>query len=100
MIYTVNDIKAKVKIVAERYDIQEIRLFGSYFNGVPTGDSDVDLIVKYGPNCRGLDRFQFMNEVEAQLGKEVDVLNVKFLPEFLTEATGIIIYTRSTSSTI
>ena len=84
MIYGLHDLAAKVKTVADQYDILEIRLFGSYFDGVPTEESDVDLIVTYGANCRGLDRFGFMNALEEHLGKEVDVLNIDFLPDFLT----------------
>ena len=98
MIYTVNDIRAKVKAVADRYDILEIRLFGSYFDHVPNENSDVDLIVKYGANCRGLKRIQFMNALEDHLGKDVDVLNIDFLPDFLSEvnlnAEGRLIYER------
>lgn len=98
MIYTVNDIKAKVKTVADQYDILEIRLFGSYFDHVPTEQSDVDLIVKYGADCRGLKRIQFMNDLEKHLGKEVDVINIDFLPACLStlnlNAEGRMIYER------
>lgn len=98
MIYTVNDIRTKVRTVADQYDILEIRLFGSYFDHVPTEESDVDLIVTYGANCRGLKRIQFMNALEDHLGKEVDVLNIDFLPDFLSDlnlnAEGRLIYER------
>lgn len=96
MIYTLQDIKTKVKQVADRYDIREIRLFGSYFDGVPDEGSDVDLIVSYGAGCLGLDRIQFMQDLEEHLQKNVDVLNRKFLPDFITEldlmAEGRLIY--------
>lgn len=98
MIYTMNDIRTKVKAVADQYDIVEIRLFGSYFDHVPTEESDVDLIVKYGANCRGLNRIRFRNALEEHLGKDVDVLNIDFLPDFLSElnlnAEGRLIYER------
>ena len=98
MIYTLQDIKAKVKRVADRYDIQNILLFGSYFDHVPTEESDVDLLVKYGDGCRGLMRISFMNDLEAELGKEVDVININFAPEFIADldlsAEGRLIYER------
>lgn len=98
MIYTLNDIRTKVKAVADHYDILEIRLFGSYFDCVPTEASDVDLIVKYGAECRGLNRIRFMNELEEHLGKDVDVLNIDFLPDFLAginlNSEGRLIYER------
>ena len=98
MIYTMNEIRTKVKAVADQYDILEIRLFGSYFDHVPTEESDVDLIVTYGDGCCGLDRFQFIYDLEEHLGKEVDVLNIELLPDFLSElnlnAEGRLIYER------
>ena len=85
MIYSINEIQAKVQTVAEQYnyDIEEIRLFGSYFNGNPTEQSDVDLAVKYGRDCNGLNRIAFMNDIEKELGKVVDVINVYFPPDFM-----------------
>ena len=77
------EIKEKVKIVADQYDILEIRLFGSYFDHVPTDNSDLDFVVKYGSNCKGLMRIRFMNDLESLLDKEVDVINIDFAPEFI-----------------
>jgi len=34
-----------VKVVAEKYQPQEIILFGSYAYGVPTKESDIDLLI-------------------------------------------------------
>ena len=85
MIYSLEEIRAKIKFVAEQFDIQKVYLFGSYFDGVPDENSDVDLIVSYGTGCLGLDRIQFMDDLEAHLQKNVDVLNIKFLPDFIAE---------------
>ena len=85
MIYSLSEIREKVKQVADRYDIKEVRLFGSYFDGVPDEKSDVDLIVSYGIGCPGLERIQFMDDLEKNLQKNVDVINIKFLPEFMKE---------------
>lgn len=98
MIYTRDEIKAKVKTVADEFDIQEIRLFGSYFDHVPNEYSDVDLLVKYGDGCRGLDRIQFMLDLEEHLQKKVDVINIKFAPAFVNDldlnAEGRLIYAK------
>ena len=98
LIYTVQDIREKVKQVADRYDIREILLFGSYFDHVPSEESDVDLLVRYGTGCRGLKRIQFMNDLEAYLEKSVDVINIEFAPEFVStldlSAEGRLIYAR------
>ena len=84
MIYTIDDLKSNIGIVADKYDIKEILLFGSYFDHVPNEHSDVDLIVKYGADCKGLNRIKFMNDLENQLKKDVDVINIDFAPEFIT----------------
>jgi len=83
MIYTMDEIRAMVKTVADDFDIQEIRLFGSYYDGSATEKSDLDFVVTYGPGCRGLDRIGFMMALEEGLKKDVDVINIKFKPEFM-----------------
>lgn len=101
MIYTIEDLKANIGMVADKYDIKEILLFGSYFDHIPNENSDVDLLVRYGTDCRGLTRVKFMNELENQLKKEVDVINIDFAPEFITTldltAEGRKIYARQSN---
>ena len=85
LVYTFEEIKTKVKAVAEQYDIEEVRLFGSYYDGQATNQSDLDFIVTYGPGCRGLNRVGFMMALEKGLEKDVDVINIKFKPEFMKD---------------
>lgn len=84
MVYTIDDLKVNIGIIADKYDIKEILLFGSYFDYAPNEDSDVDLLVRYGSTCKGLNRIKFMNELEQQLKKEVDVINLDFAPDFIS----------------
>lgn len=44
-----------------------------------------ELLVSYGEECRGLKRIGFMQELEKALGKDVDVINTEFLPQFIHE---------------
>lgn len=81
-----DDIKKRVGRVAHSYGIRKVLLFGSYFDGNPTGESDVDLLVSYGDGCRGLKRIGFMQDLERSLGKNVDVLNIEFLPKFIQQS--------------
>ena len=98
MIYTPEEIKSKVKMVADKFDIEEILLFGSYFDHIPTEQSDVDWLVKYGKNCNGIERIQFMLDLEEKLQKKVDVINIKFAPDFISglnlNAEGRLIYAK------
>lgn len=45
-IYTIEEIREKVKPIAEKYGIEKVWLFGSYARGEATEDSDVDLLIK------------------------------------------------------
>lgn len=42
---TLNDIRRVVQQIVERFDPRKVILFGSYADGKPTEDSDVDLLV-------------------------------------------------------
>ena len=43
-IYTIDEIREKVKPIAEKYGIEKVWLFGSYARGEATEESDVDLL--------------------------------------------------------
>lgn len=72
-IYTIDEIRAKVKPVAERYGIDTVWLFGSYARGEAAANSDVDLLVKYKSGL-GLKFIGFVCDLEDDLGIHVDVL--------------------------
>ncbi len=42
---TFNDIRRIVQQIVERFELQKVILFGSYADGKPAQDSDVDLLV-------------------------------------------------------
>lgn len=84
-VFGIEDLKNIITKVANDYNVQKVLLFGSYFDGNPTCESDIDLLVSYGNGCRGLKRIGFMQELEKVLGKDVDVLNTEFLPQFIHE---------------
>ncbi len=39
------EIKTQVQIIANKFDPEKIVLFGSYATGIPTPESDVDLLI-------------------------------------------------------
>lgn len=45
MVYTIDQIKAIVTPIAEKYHLPAIYLFGSYARGTATDGSDIDLLV-------------------------------------------------------
>ena len=70
-IVTMNSIREVARQIVERFQPEKIILFGSYANGQPTGDSDVDLLVILPFEGRGL-------------RKSVEILN-RETPPFATD---------------
>jgi len=82
--YTIEDIKKIIYIIALKYGVERVVLFGSYARGEENRDSDIDLLIDKG-EIKGLFQFTaFKRELEENLKKPVDVLtkgalNEKFL---------------------
>ena len=59
-----------------RKHIKKVSLFGSYANGKPKKDSDVDLLIEFSPAAKiGLFKLLDIQEhVEKFIGKKVDLL--------------------------
>ena len=51
-IFTITDIKALVKPIAEKYNVDEIYLFGSYARNEANQNSDLDFLVFGGRNFK------------------------------------------------
>lgn len=79
-IYTIEEIREKVKPIAEKYGIEKVWLFGSYARGEATEDSDVDLLIK---GFKSKEPFAYPGmfvDAEEALG-EVDIVSVEALNE-------------------
>ncbi|MCU0619401.1 MAG: nucleotidyltransferase family protein [Gemmatimonadaceae bacterium] len=67
--------------LAERYGVRELALFGSVARGEATEASDVDLVVEFDPERVTLSSFlDFADDVEALLGRRVDLVSLPKLP--------------------
>jgi len=60
--------------VLVQYPIKRAALFGSAARGETTESSDVDMLVEFLPNTRGLDFFGLRLDLEEALGRPVDLL--------------------------
>ncbi|SJZ88321.1 hypothetical protein SAMN02745116_01719 [Pilibacter termitis] len=78
MVYTIEEIKEKVKPIAEKYEIQELYLFGSYARGQADEKSDLDFV--YKPKKSVLEFYRmfdsFSNELSSAFGLLVDVISL------------------------
>ncbi len=61
-------------ILAEKYKVKEIGIFGSYVRGEQKLKSDVDLLVDFTGSISLLDFIHLENELSALLGINVDLV--------------------------
>ncbi|HEY5999539.1 MAG TPA: nucleotidyltransferase family protein [bacterium] len=71
--------RAEVLRIAERYGARNIRVFGSLARGEAGPDSDVDLLVQLDPGVTLLKHAALVRELEALLGRKVDVVSERGL---------------------
>ena len=79
--YTIDEIRLRVRPIAQRYGVERILLFGSYARGDAMPGSDIDLRVDSGA-IRGYFKLAgFYRELEEALGLPVDVITTGSLSE-------------------
>ena len=102
-IYTIDEIAAAVKPIAEKYGIEKVWLFGSYARGEATEKSDVDLLISY-QKLKGMfalggvysdiedafnEQFQLITE---HSGKSADIFFKNWLIANSAKSEGILIF--------
>ncbi|MCI0550626.1 MAG: nucleotidyltransferase family protein [Anaerolineae bacterium] len=65
--------------IAASNGIKRLRVFGSVARGTDDAQSDIDLLVDLAPDRSLLDLGNFLYEVSALLGRDVDVVTEKGL---------------------
>ena len=82
-LYTIEEIRDKVKPIADAYGVERIYLFGSYARGEATAESDLDFRVDKG-KVRGFAFGGLINALLEAFDKKVDVVTTTSLDrEFL-----------------
>ena len=72
-------IESAAKHVLMQYPVKRAAFFGSAARGDMTDDSDVDILVEFFPNTRGLEFFGLRVDLEEALGRSVDLLTWRAL---------------------
>lgn len=67
--------------IAAEHGAYNVRIFGSVARGEATAESDVDFLVDIEVDRNLLDRIALIQDLEALLGRKVDVAKVKNLHE-------------------
>jgi predicted nucleotidyltransferase len=64
--------------------VVRLALFGSVLRRAPRADSDIDVLVEFGPGAKSYDRFLKLSEVlEARLGRRVELVTTEALSPFI-----------------
>lgn len=75
-VFSIQDIKALVKPIAEKYKVKEVYLFGSYARGEADENSDLDFLVFGGEDFKLTMIFSLAEELRMILDKKVDVFEI------------------------
>ena len=67
-------VATEIRQLGERYEIRNIRVFGSSARGEAGPESDIDLLVEYVPGHGGFAFVDFCDAVEGLLRRKVDVV--------------------------
>jgi len=67
----------------QRWKIKQLAVFGSAAAGALRPDSDIDLLVTFGPdaNWTMFDHYRMENELAELFARDVDLVNVRALEE-------------------
>ncbi len=76
-VLTLEEIKAALNPIAEKYRVDSILLFGSYARGTAHAQSDVDLVIFGGVVFHPTDIFDMSEEIRVALGKRADVYEIR-----------------------
>ncbi len=75
-ILSMENIVSFVKPIAEKYQVQNVYLFGSYARGEANADSDLDFLVYGGVRFKLTMIFAFAEELREVMNKNVDVFEI------------------------
>ncbi len=74
MNYTLEELKAIIAPIAERYDVERVSLFGSRARGDNTADSDYDFCIIPNKEMSLIELSSFLLDLKDALDSEVDIV--------------------------
>jgi predicted nucleotidyltransferase len=77
--------RAAIRVLAAKHGVTDVRIFGSMARGDATEASDVDLVVRPLPGTSLLELGGLLMEVQALLGRRVEVVSERALHPAMRE---------------
>jgi len=81
----IQEKKADIINICQRYHAENIRIFGSVARGEATDKSDVDFLVSFLPNASLFDQAGLIEELSLLLQRNVDVVSERAVSPYLQE---------------
>ena len=72
--------------IAQSHGARRIRVFGSFARGEERADSDLDVLVELDPGRDLLDIVAIKQDLEALLGRSVDVVTERAVSPYIRES--------------
>ncbi|MDR1000572.1 MAG: nucleotidyltransferase domain-containing protein [Clostridiales bacterium] len=79
MVKSIKDVESLAIGVLREYPVKRAALFGSVARGDMTEQSDLDMIVEFMPDTRGIIFFGLYTDLEQRCGRSVDLLTFNAL---------------------
>lgn len=91
---TIRAHRDAILAIAQRYGASDIRIFGSVARGDAVEGSDLDLVVRFAPECSLFDHGNLLMDLQDLLGVKVDVISEngmreRFRNEVMREAVAL-----------
>ena len=71
--YKIEELSEKLRPIFKSAPVYKAILFGSYAKGVPTSNSDIDIVIDSKGELRGLDFYGVLEDMVETLNKDVDL---------------------------
>ena len=96
-IYTIEEIKTKLRKLLKEKPVYKVILFGSYAKNEANENSDIDLLIDTNGALKGFALLKLICEIQEKLNKEIDgyekyeIIEDSFIDQEIKK-TGVVIY--------
>ena len=78
-------LRVKKHFLAKRYHVSSLAVFGSFINGNPTRNSDIDILIEFKQTPDLFEFIEVESYLEKILGRRVDLVRKKALRKELVQ---------------